>query len=66
MPSDSTNDDIILKSIGNSLAIQWLRLGTFTTMAKVQSLVRGLRSHKPHEAAKKESIQYTLLINFLF
>ena len=32
---------------GNSLAVQWLGLGTFTARAWVQSLVRELRSHKP-------------------
>ena len=31
---------------GNSLAVQWLGLGTFTAVSLVQSLVRELRSHK--------------------
>ena len=39
---------------GNSLAVQWLGLGTFMTVAQVQSLVRELRSQKPHGAAKKK------------
>ena len=38
---------------GNSLTIQWLRHGTFTAMAWVQSLVRKLRSPKPCGAVKK-------------
>ena len=36
----------------NSLAVQWLGLGTFTAMAQVQSLVRELRSQ--HKAKKKK------------
>ena len=32
---------------------QWLRLGTFTAWAQVQSLVRELRSYKLHGVAKK-------------
>ena len=35
--------------------IQWLRLHTFTPGARVQSLVRELRSHKPHSAEKKKN-----------
>ena len=44
-------------------AVQWLRLCTLT--AEVQSLVRKLRSHKPHGAAKKKKksdITLSLLI----
>ena len=33
--------------IGDSLAVQWLGLGTFTAVAQVQSLVGELRSRKP-------------------
>ena len=39
---------------GNSLVDQWLRLGTSTAVAQVQSLVRERRSCKPHGAAKKQ------------
>ena len=42
----------------NSLTFQWLGLGTFTTVAQVQSLVRELRSHKPF-GQKKQVVQYT-------
>ena len=41
------------KQNGNSLAVQWLGLGTFTAMAQVQSLVRELRSCKLCIVAKK-------------
>ena len=34
------------KLLGNSLAVQWLGLGTFTARTWVQSLVRELRSCK--------------------
>ena len=40
--------------IGNSLAVQWLGLVTFTAGAQVQSLVGELRSHKLHRVAKKK------------
>ena len=40
--------------MGSSLAVQWLRLGASTVTARVQSLVRELRSHKPSCAAKKK------------
>ena len=42
-----------LLSLGNSLAVQWLGLSAFTAGARVQSLVRELRSHQPHGEAKK-------------
>ena len=34
--------------------VLWLGLSTFTTVAQVRSLVRELRSHKPHGMAKKK------------
>ena len=37
----------------HSLVVQWLGFGAFTAGAQVQSLVRELRSHKPHDMAKK-------------
>ena len=40
--------------IGNSLAVQWLGLGTSTAVAQVQSQVGELRSHKLCGAAKKK------------
>ena len=33
---------------GNSVTVQWLGLGAFTTMARVQSLDGEVRSRKPH------------------
>ena len=41
----------------NSLAMQWLGLSTFTTMARFPSLVRELGSYKLHigEKEKKDS-----------
>ena len=36
----------LIDDLGNSLAVQWLGLSTFTARAQVQSLVRELRSHK--------------------
>ena len=38
----------------NSLAVQCLGLGAFTAMARVQSLVRELRSCKPHRTTPQE------------
>ena len=38
---------------GNSVAVQWLRLDVFFAGALIQSLVRELRSCKPHSTAKK-------------
>ena len=35
------------RALGNSLAVWWLGLGTFTAKGLGQSLVRELRSHKP-------------------
>ena len=37
----------------NSLAVQWLRLGTFIAGVRIQSLVGELRSHKPRGSANK-------------
>ena len=37
--------------------LQWLGLGAFTAVARVQPLVRELRSHKPHGVAKKKSLE---------
>ena len=42
---------------GNSLAVQWLGLSALTAGAGVQSLVRELRSHKPHGTAPKTKIK---------
>ena len=41
---------------GNSLAVQWLGLSTFTTEGLVQSLIRELRSHKPYGVAKGKKV----------
>ena len=43
--------DIVM---GNSLAIQWLRLGTFTVVAWIQSLVGDSTSHVARPKRKKE------------
>ena len=43
---------------GNSLAVQWLGLSTFTALAQVQSLVRELRSHKLLCVAKNKCINF--------
>ena len=42
--------------VGNSLAVQWLRLGAFTARIWVQSLVGELRSHtaQPKKEKKKK------------
>ena len=42
------------RSRRNSLAVKWLGLSAFTALARVQSLVAELRSHKPPGAAKKQ------------
>ena len=44
-----------LKHKENCLAVQWLGLGAFTAGAQVQSLVRDLRSHRPHITVKKRN-----------
>ena len=41
------------ESWGSSLVAWWLGFWAFTAMARVQSLVGELRSHKPCGAAKK-------------
>ena len=43
----------IFKNVGNPLVVQWLGLSAFTAMARVQSLVRELRSCKLLGVAKK-------------
>ena len=40
--------------LGNSLAVQWLGLGTFTEVAQIQSLVGELRSRKSQHGQKKK------------
>ena len=37
-----------------TLAAKWLRLGTFTTWAQVQYLMREQRSYEPHGMTKKK------------
>ena len=49
---------------GNSLAVQWLGLGTFTAMARIQSLFGELRSHKLPSAAKKKKFSLLKEISF--
>ena len=46
---------------GNSLAVQWLGLSTFTVGAWVRSLVRELISHVPHSVAKTKNKQKKLI-----
>ena len=41
-------------NLGNSLAVQWLGLSVFAAGARVQSLVRELRSCKPCGMAGEE------------
>ena len=40
--------------MGNSPLVQWLGLGDFTVMARVESLVGELRSCQPSSMAKKK------------
>ena len=56
-------------SPGDSLAVQWLGLCTFTVRARVPFLVKELRSHKQHVAGpkrrkKETSPADTLTLNF--
>ena len=48
--------------VGNSLAVQWLRLGAFTARIWVQSLVGELRSHtaqpKKEKKKKKSTVDF--------
>lgn len=46
---------------GNSLAIPWLGLGTFTARAQVRSPVGKVRSSKEHSVAKKKRERVTLV-----
>ena len=43
---------LLKASIGDSLAVQWLRLSVFIAVAQVQSLVRELKLQKLYGAAK--------------
>ena len=52
--------------LGNSLTVQWLGLGIFTTMAWVQSLVGELRSHEPHGVAEKKKERNSALSLHIF
>ena len=45
---------VIKDNNGNSLVVQWLGLGTFTAVGRVQSLVGELRSCKPCSVAKNK------------
>ena len=58
-PPSTVRVSSLNNSEGNSLAVQWLGLGTLTVVAWVQSLVRELRSHKLHGVAKKIKKQKT-------
>ena len=46
------SDAFLKKCFENSLAVQWLGLGAFTVVARVQSLVWELRFCKLHGVAK--------------
>jgi len=50
--SDTTEQLSIFR---NSLAVQWLRIGTLTAVAWVQSLVGEQSSHKLHNSAKNNN-----------
>ena len=43
---------IKIHRVGNCLAVQQLGLGTFTAVPQVQSMVRELRSYKPHSTVE--------------
>ena len=53
-------DMLHLKPRWNSLAVQWLGLTAFTAAAKVQCLIRELRSCKPQHGQKKEKIKWNI------
>ena len=61
MPSLEGSMFISQEFIGNSLAVQWLGLGTSTVATQGGSPVRELRSHKPHSTAKKKKVLMNLL-----
>lgn len=46
--------------------VQWLGLDTFTVVDQVQSLIGELRSHKPHDVAKKNKMVGGILIEMIF
>ena len=43
------------------LVVLWLGLGAFTAGVQIQSLLRELRSRKPHDAAKKKKKTLSML-----
>ena len=43
-----------IEPLGTALVVLWLGLCAFTARVQVQSLVRELRPHKPHSAARKQ------------
>ena len=49
---------------GNSLVVQWLRLGAFTAMARVWSLVWELKSHKLCGKKKRKKKMHCSLLSF--
>ena len=51
---------IKIRTLGNSLAVQWLGLTAFSAVARVQSLVRELRSHKTRVRPKKKPQLYMI------
>ena len=59
-----TNDTVYADSAGSFLVVQWLGFRAFTAVAWVQSLVRELRSHKVHDAAKTNKQAMLRLQNF--
>ena len=46
------NEESVFVFVGNSLVIQWLGLGAFSSRGRVHSLVGELRFCKPHSTAK--------------
>ena len=44
-----------IRENGSSLRVQWLGFSVFTATAWVHSLVKELRSHKPHGTTKKKA-----------
>lgn len=53
------------KTIEASLAVQWLRLGLPIQAVQIWSLVRRLRSHKPH-SQKKKNLKWTEFVLNVF
>ena len=62
---DLSDKEFKVMTIGSSLAVQWLRLGTFIAMSFVQILVRELISHKLCGTDKKTVMNVMMISKYV-